>query len=64
MEYHTIKWFKNRIGKRIFRDETKPYCCSVCERNGKEGLIIYDKQHAEYLKLCQDEMNIEYRNNK
>ena len=64
MKYHTEKWFKNRIGKKVFRDEIKPYCCPVCERNGKEGLIVGNEQHANYLKLIQDEMGIEYRDKK
>ena len=44
----TFRWFKNRIGKRIFRD--KSTCdCAHCRAVEKEGLIVFDKQHAQHL---------------
>lgn len=45
---HTLKWFENRVGKRIYRDpSTCP--CLTCKDVEKNGLIIHDKQHAHYL---------------
>ena len=45
---HIEKWFINRIGKRIYRDKCS--CpCHTCIRNWKEGLIVHDEQHADYL---------------
>ena len=43
----TLKWFKNRIGKRIFRDHHK--CCSHCDDVAENGIIVSDFQHASYL---------------
>lgn len=47
----TEKWFLNRIGKRIFRDDRK--CCSTCERVYKDGVIVNDEQHARYIYQVQ-----------
>ncbi len=57
---HTLKWFMDRRGKRIYR---KPLSCpcKYCQKNyvdiaeGKLGAT-----HAFYLKACQDEMRIRY----
>ena len=46
------EWFVERIGKRIFRDSRR-VCCGHCARVGKEGLIVHDEQHADYL-ACVD----------
>ena len=54
---HTKKWFLNRIGKRIFRDWYK--CCPICDKTAKNGLIIHDKIHAEYLYLYQNDFGAE-----
>ncbi len=57
----TLTWFKNRIGKRIYRDKTS--CnCETCARVYKEGLIVNDLNHAEYLEMVSREMNINYYN--
>lgn len=50
---HTKHWFINRIGKRIFRDYID--CCKGCDEITKNGLIIHDKQHAEYLYTVQND---------
>lgn len=43
-----LKWFEDRIGKRVFRN--KSTCkCSVCTSVEEKGLIIGDKMHAGYL---------------
>ena len=61
---HTLKFFTNRIGKRIYRD--KDTCgCETCTRNWKEGLIVADEQHARYLHLCEHEiLDSPYRDKK
>jgi len=59
MIIHRLRWFKNRIGKRVYR-LTKTNCCPTCDRVEKEGLIIGDKTHANYLFDCQNSMNLEY----
>jgi hypothetical protein len=48
LRLHSLKWFENRIGKRIYRDPSS--CpCDHCKNVEKIGLIIADKQHAHYL---------------
>lgn len=59
---HKLKWFTDRIGKRIYRDKTT--CnCETCTRGWKEGVIIRDEDHAIYLELEQHELDIDYRDN-
>lgn len=48
----SLKWFKQRVGQRIFRDEDN-CTCDTCKRNAKEGLIVNDEDHAEYLHMIQ-----------
>lgn len=63
-QIHKKQWFLNRIGKRIFR-LTKTSCeCNSCVNVYENGTIILDKQHAEYLFLCQNEMELEYSDKK
>ena len=60
---HKKIWFINRINKKIYRDRTS--CrCAVCEDVVKNGIVIRDKEQAEYLYLVQCEMGIEYRDKK
>jgi len=60
---HTLNWFIKRINKRIFR-LTKRNCCSCCKEIEENGLIIVDKNHADYLYCCQNEMDLEYSDKK
>jgi hypothetical protein len=47
-----LKWFKDRIGKIIFRN--KNTCkCKVCESVYKNGLRLEDEQHASYVMDCE-----------
>ena len=55
-----VQWFLDRIGKRVYRDDTTCQC-KVCKDVGAHGLIIQDKAHAYYLFDCENEMNIIYR---
>lgn len=55
---HTLRWFKNRRGEKIKR-VTKLNCqCGMCQNPIVE--VSHGFHHAEYLKLCQDELGIEY----
>lgn len=57
---HSLKFFTNRIGKRIYRDKTT--CnCGTCTRVWKEGIVVGDRDHARYLELVQRELDIDYR---
>jgi len=50
----TLKWFENRIGKVIFRDDN--FCgCSDCKRITETGLTIHDKDHAYWLYVTQND---------
>ena len=56
----TLKWFQNRINKRIFRNKTS--CkCDNCNDVFKNGIVVGNKNHAEYLFSIQGELNINYR---
>jgi len=65
METHNEEWFIKRIGKRIFRltkngKGDEEHCCMHCKKVYDEGLIIHDKQHADYLWCGQGEMGLRY----
>ena len=44
---HRDFWFQSRIGRKVFRNNT--FCCENCDRVYREGLIISDEMHADYL---------------
>ena len=66
----TQQWFVERIGKRIFRDKNNPPCgCHTCNEIEKNGMIITDENHAQYLFDIQNEFAdgghyLNYRDNK
>jgi hypothetical protein len=61
---HQLRWFKNRIGKKIYRTKgiRKKHneCCPTCNDVCEHGLTVMDEQHAEYLHMVQYELNIDY----
>ena len=60
---HTLKWFQNRIGKRVFRN--KSHCqCATCKDVYFRGLIIHDDFHAKYLFDMQGDLGLFYRDKK
>lgn len=42
------KWFKDRIGKRVFRNNTTCQC-SVCQSVYEKGIVIDNEMHASYM---------------
>lgn len=57
---NSLEWFKDRIGKTIYRDRTS--CpCEICEHVYKNGVMVIDDAHAQYLYDCQNELQINYR---
>ena len=52
------QWFVDRIGKRVFR--TPVDCCEHCTKVNKEGLVIHDEQHAQYLFDVECETPVKY----
>jgi len=62
------EWFIERIGKRVYRDDTGK-CCLICDKIVRRGLIVLDKLHAEYLAMIDMDFGAEgifcnYRDNK
>jgi hypothetical protein len=56
---HNLKWFIDRIGKRVYRDHSCP--CDACQRVEKEGIVIIDMEHAQYMNMISGDIGIEYR---
>lgn len=54
----TLEWFKERIGKRIYRDADGCKCLS-CARIVEEGLVIHSEEHAEYVYDNQNDFGAE-----
>ena len=57
---HPLTWFIGRIGKKIYRD-TVDCKCSGCTDGTENGILVHDKDHAEYLYNVQLDMDIRYR---
>jgi len=64
MKKHTKKWFRNRIGKTIYRNKLR-CSCKTCQ---KTAIVIKDMTehnlrkefHADYIYDCQNVYEIEY----
>ena len=56
----TLQWFKDRIGKRIYRDHNG--CpCESCTRRNERGIVVAGEYHAKYLYDISCELMTEYR---
>lgn len=55
-----LQRFIERIGKRIYRDETNCHCES-CEEVTKNWMIVFDEIHAKDLHSVSWDYHIEYR---
>lgn len=56
-KFHTLKWFLNRKGKRIYRGEVS--CpCHTCKQGTQEGIVVGNKMHAEYLFMVEQDRNM------
>jgi hypothetical protein len=54
-----LQWFKDRIGKKIYRHNNK--CgCDICLSIFTHGIYISDDLHAQYLYDCQNEIKLIY----
>jgi len=49
-----LQWFKNRIGKRIYRD-ISGCVCKGCKEVDENGMIVSDEFHAEYLEMIDND---------
>lgn len=58
---HTLRWFKNRIKTKIYRD---PLCKKKCCKGSTEFLTIMSLEHARYLYEAQGELKVDYRDEK
>lgn len=54
----SLKWFKDRIGKTIYRD-TNNCPCDTCKNVLINGIFIEDMQVAQYLFDIQNDMKYE-----
>lgn len=54
-----LQWFKDRISKRIYRNHYD--CCPDCSDVSENGLIVYNKEHAEVLYNTQNDFEAEGR---
>lgn len=60
----TLKWFYSKIGKRIYRNAVE--CCSTCRDISLNGIVVHDKNHAQYLFDIQNDfmsegIDLDYR---
>jgi len=56
------QWFIDCIGKRVWRNE---HCnCENCQYLMKNGVLILDKQHANYLYELEAECGYKYYDSK
>ncbi len=46
---HTLKWFKDRIGKKVYRNDTKMHTVRVASVT-----------HAKYLEMVQNDLDLYY----
>jgi len=53
----TKEWFLERIGKRVYRTPVCP--CTICTDIQKNGMIITDQKHAEYIYTVQADLRAE-----
>lgn len=54
----TLRDFVSRVGQRVYR--TSNGCnCEMCERVVKEGIVIKDKMHADYMYSSMCDCNAE-----
>lgn len=68
MKFHTKRWFRNRIGKTIYRKPINPNCCDMCRGTEVELVKVGDADpffYADYVYDCQfpggeTEKGIEY----
>jgi hypothetical protein len=55
-----LQWYKDRIGKKVFR--VKNICqCDYCLKYSREGMIIHNELHANYLYEVQNDTNHNYQ---
>lgn len=53
------EWFNARIGKTVYRTDNG--CeCQTCKDVLLNGLKIADKMHADYLEMCENDLEIRY----
>jgi hypothetical protein len=48
------QWFRDRIGKRVYRGDNG--CnCEICKKRTDSGILIIDITHADYLFMIESE---------
>jgi hypothetical protein len=59
MKAKSLKWFEDRIGKKVVR-KTKVCDCNSCTEANESGFVVRDMLHAKYLHDCQMEVGLHY----
>ena len=63
MDKMRLKWFKNRIGKRIYPPVTECECV-LCKYIREHGVYIRDAEHAQQLAILEIDLNTRYYDTK
>ena len=59
----SLDWFIERIGEKVYMDDMG--CdCPMCNSIERYGLIVHDELHAKYLYDCQNDMGVNYYDDK
>jgi len=61
---HSLEWFKAHVSQRVYRDKNECDSCETCDQVTKEGAVIQDDLHAEYLFNIQEDLDIHYYDNR
>lgn len=59
MKKHNLEWFIDNIGNVLERTEGTCKCID-CKEVEKNGIVVRDKQYAEYLFDVQNELGLRY----
>jgi len=52
-----LNWFKSKIGQRLYRNKINIDCCKHCDKVARNGLVVNDDMHANYLFDMEMEYN-------
>lgn len=51
-------WFRSKVGKILFRNHNGCHC-PICEDTVKNGVLVNDENHADYLYDTEVDYNID-----
>jgi hypothetical protein len=56
---NSLQWFRDRIGKRIYRDTNNCHC-DYCKDIYLNGIVVKNGLHAQYLFDIQNDIGYNY----